>query len=334
MRPISSVRSEKNSNQEIINKRPKSAKVQFPFINNSKIIIQAKQNKNYENKKKIKILPHIEKEHLYEDTVHLKITLNRLRSQLDEAKSTIVQKDLEIKQKNKIIEDCTRDNDVEVVHKENIQKGKESTLISSCKKKYYEMKKLYRKKCEENDILKAHIKITKIKDLENENIKLQNELIKIINLYLESQEEIEGGNKQINDLNDYKNKFIEQHILLSSIQSSCKQLNKDNSQLKSQLNQIGNEKEKKQKETKKLRTLNMKLKFTNGKLLLEKKQREQAEMKSNDYEDKKRKLNEKLSLLVNDYKNKGEEIRKLNNLIITGGKKEDMKVTKTIKQSE
>ena len=78
----------------------------------------------------------------------------------------------------------------------------------------------------------------------------------------------------------------------------------------------------------------MKLKFTNGKLLLEKKQREQAEMKSNDYEDKKRKLNEKLSLLVNDYKNKGEEIRKLNNLIITGGKKEDMKVSKTIKQSE
>ena len=324
MRPISSVRSEKNSNQEIINKRPKSAKVQFPFINNSKIIIQAKQNKNYENKKKIKILPHIEKEHLYEDTVHLKITLNRLRSQLDEAKSTIVQKDLEIKQKNKIIEDCTRDNDVEVVHKENIQKGKESTLISSCKKKYYEMKKLYRKKCEENDILKAHIKITKIKDLENENIKLQNELIKIINLYLESQEEIEGGNKQINDLNDYKNKFIEQHILLSSIQSSCKQLNKDNSQLKSQLNHFENVKEKKKKETKKLRTMNMKLRFTNGKLLIEKKQREQAEIKLNDYEDKKKKLEEELNVLMKDYNAKGEEIRKLNVLIEKGEKKNNV----------
>ena len=324
MRPISSVRSEKNSNQEIINKRPKSAKVQFPFINNSKIIIQAKQNKNYENKKKIKILPHIEKEHLYEDTVHLKIALNRLRSQLDEAKSTIVQKDLEIKQKNKIIEDCTRDNDVEVVHKENIQKGKESTLISSCKKKYYEMKKLYRKKCEENDILKAHIKITKIKDLENENIKLQNELIKIINLYLESQEEIEGGNKQISDLNDYKNKFIEQHILLSSIQSSCKQLNKDNSQLKSQLNHFENVKEKKKKETKKLRTMNMKLRFTNGKLLIEKKQREQAEIKLNDYEDKKKKLEEELNVLMKDYNAKGEEIRKLNVLIEKGEKKNNV----------
>ena len=324
MRPASSVSSEKKFNQEIINKRPKSAKVQFPFINNSKIIIQAKQNKNYENKKKIKILPHIEKEHLYEDTVHLKIALNRLRSQLDEAKSTIVQKDLEIKQKNKIIEDCTRDNDVEVVHKENIQKGKESTLISSCKKKYYEMKKLYRKKCEENDILKAHIKITKIKDLENENIKLQNELIKIINLYLESQEEIEGGNKQINDLNDYKNKFIEQHILLSSIQSSCKQLNKDNSQLKSQLNHFENVKEKKKKETKKLRTMNMKLRFTNGKLLIEKKQREQAEIKLNDYEDKKKKLEEELNVLMKDYNAKGEEIRKLNVLIEKGEKKNNV----------
>ena len=335
MRPASSVSSEKKFNQEIMNKRPKSAIVKFPLINNSKIRIKSKENHKDENKEKVKLIPYkIGKEQLYEDTVHLKIAVNKLRSQLDEAKSTIVQKDLEIKQKNKIIEDCTRDNDVEVVHKENIEKGKESTLISSCKKKYYEMKKLYRKKCEENDILKAHIKITKIKELEKENNKLQNDLRKMKNLYLDLQEEIEGGNKQINDLNDYKNKFVEQHILLSSIQSSCKQLNKDNSQLKSQLNQIGNEKEKKQKETKKLRTLNMKLKFTNGKLLLEKKQREQAEMKSNDYEDKKRKLNEKLSLLVNDYKNKGEEIRKLNNLIITGGKKEDMKVSKTIKQSE
>ena len=186
------------------------------------------------------------------------------------------------------------------------------------------MKKLYRKKCEENDILKAHIKITKIKDLENENIKLQNELIKIINLYLESQEEIEGGNKQINDLNDYKNKFIEQHILLSSIQSSCKQLNKDNSQLKSQLNHFENVKEKKKKETKKLRTMNMKLRFTNGKLLIEKKQREQAEIKLNDYEDKKKKLEEELNVLMKDYNAKGEEIRKLNVLIEKGEKKNNV----------
>ena len=66
--------------------------------------------------------------------------------------------------------------------------------------------------------------------------------------------------------------------------------------------------------------MNMKLRFTNGKLLIEKKQREQAEIKLND----KKKLEEKLNLLINEYKTKGDEIRKLNDLLNKGEKKNNV----------
>ena len=309
MRPHSSVKPLNNYSIEIPEKRPKSALTKYPLINKST------QQKNYEKSKilndKIKIIPQkIEKEELYEDTVYLKIKINKLRKQLDEAKSTIVQKDLELKQKNKIIEDCSRDNDIDIVHKENLEKGKESSLVSKCKNKYFEMKKKYKKKCEENEILKAHIKITKVKSLENENINLQNEMEKLKNLYLDSQEEIESGNKEIEDLNEFKDKFIEQHNLIKLINNNCEQLNKENKELKSKLNRIDSKYAKNLKEKKKLKTINMKLKFNNEKLLVEKKQREDAMMNQKNLELKKVKLEEKLNEYKSEYNKKRGEIEK------------------------
>ena len=309
MRPHSSVKPLNNYSIEIPEKRPKSALTKYPLINKST------QQKNYEKSKilndKIKIIPQkIEKEELYEDTVYLKIKINKLRKQLDEAKSTIVQKDLELKQKNKIIEDCSRDNDIDIVHKENLEKGKESSLVSKCKNKYFEMKKKYKKKCEENEILKAHIKITKVKSLENENINLQNEMEKLKNLYLNSQEEIESGNKEIEDLNEFKDKFIEQHNLIKLINNNCEQLNKENKELKSKLYRIDSKYAKNLKEKKKLKTINMKLKFNNEKLLVEKKQREDAMMNQKNLELKKVKLEEKLNEYKSEYNKKRGEIEK------------------------
>ena len=243
------------------------------------------------------------------DEATLTKMINKLRKQLDEAKSTIVQKDLELKQKNKIIEDCSRDNDIDIVHKENLEKGKESSLVSKCKNKYFEMKKKYKKKCEENEILKAHIKITKVKSLENENINLQNEMEKLKNLYLDSQEEIESGNKEIEDLNEFKDKFIEQHNLIKLINNNCEQLNKENKELKSKLNRIDSKYAKNLKEKKKLKTINMKLKFNNEKLLVEKKQREDAMMNQKNLELKKVKLEEKLNEYKSEYNKKRFEVR-------------------------
>ena len=121
MRPQSSINPSNNYSKQIMDKRPKSALTKYPLINQSTQIKNSQRTRVLTGK--IKILPqNVEKEQLYEDTVYLKIKINKLRKQLDEAKSTIVQKDLELKQKIKIIGDCTRDNDIDKVHKENLEK--------------------------------------------------------------------------------------------------------------------------------------------------------------------------------------------------------------------
>ena len=310
-RPQSSRKPNNNQSVNLAQTRPKSAKEKYPIYSNSSIIKNS--SKIMEKNNKSKVMPkNAEKEQLYEDTVLLKIKINNLRKELDQAKSSIVQKDLEIKKKNKIIEDCTRDNDIDFVHKENIEKGKETTSITLCKKKYYETKKLFKKKCEENEILKAHIKISKVKELEKENQKLQNELGKIKDLYLNSQFEIENENKEIDNLLEYKNKFIEQHILLDSLKKNCEQLNKENSELKKQLNIINDLKEKNQKEKKKLKTINMKLKFNNEKFLIERKQRENSTINEGNYKRQMKELSERLEEYKKDYNQKTKFIEELN----------------------
>ena len=176
------------------------------------------------------------------------------------------------------------------------------------------MKKKYRKKCEENEILNAHMKITKVKDLENENLDLLNEMKKIKNLYIFSQEEIESENQEIEYLKEFKDKFTEQHILISSINDNCQQINKENKDLKSQLNIIDIKFEKSLKEKKKLKTINMKLKFNNEKLLAEKKQREDAMMNQKNLELIISKLENKLSEYKGIYSRKMEEINEYKKL--------------------
>ena len=319
MRPSSSIRKGKPSNIEIEKTRPKSAIIRYPVITEPKNVKNSNEKSNnniskkLENNKNPKIFPQkVEKEHLYEDTVLLKIEINTLRKKLDEAKTLIYQKNNEIKQKKKIIEDYIRDNDIDSVHKENLEKGKESTFITLYKNQYYEFKKLFKKKSEENDILKAHIKITKIKELENNYCKLEKELENLKNLFLFSQEKIQNDNFEIDNLQDFKNKFQEQHILLNSIKNNCEQLNKDNKNLKEKINKLNDKIQKNQKEKKKLKTINMKLKFNNDKFLNEKKQREYILMNEKNNEKKIIELKEKLDKYKDLYKSKSNEIERLN----------------------
>ena len=319
MRPSSSIRKGKPSNIEIEKTRPKSAIIRYPVITEPKNVKNSNEKSNnniskkLENNKNPKIFPQkVEKEQLYEDTVLLKIEINTLRKKLDEAKTLIYQKNNEIKQKKKIIEDCIRDNDIDSVHKENLEKGKESTFITLYKNQYYEFKKLFKKKSEENDILKAHIKITKIKELENNYCKLEKELENLKNLFLFSQEKIQNDNFEIDNLQDFKNKFQEQHILLNSIKNNCEQLNKDNKNLKDKINKLNDKIQKNQKEKKKLKTINMKLKFNNDKFLNEKKQREYILMNEKNNEKKIIELKEKLDKYKDLYKSKSNEIERLN----------------------
>ena len=295
--------------------RPISGNNKYPYLstsqnikNNPYIVIYSMPNNPKISKGMGKT---IQKEELYENSLQLKASLNKLKKELDEAKSIIIQKDMELKKKNKIIEDCIRENDIDEIHKENIEKGKESTLLTLCKEKYYEMKKAYKKKCEENDILKANIKITKIKEIQIECDVLKNELDKMKNLYLNSQEQVQLTNQKMNNLQIFKNKFLQQHLLINSLQKNCDELNISNKQLKQEIIKMNNNLEKKEKEKKKLKIVNSKLKINNERFLNEKKSVEYKKMQSNDNIKKIIELQKQLSEYKRLYDQKCKEIQNI-----------------------
>jgi len=78
----------------------------------------------------------IEREQLYENNMQLKDIINKLKRELAETRNQLVKKDLEVKKKERIIKECSKENDIEFVHELNLEKARESTLVSLCKDKY------------------------------------------------------------------------------------------------------------------------------------------------------------------------------------------------------
>ena len=58
----------------------------------------------------------ITKEELYEENMHLKDKINKMRKELDEVKNKLFKKGLELNKKEKIIRDCSKENVTEYTH--------------------------------------------------------------------------------------------------------------------------------------------------------------------------------------------------------------------------
>ena len=224
----------------------------------------------------------ITREQLYEENLYLKDKLNKMKKELDETKTKLFQKGLELNKKEKIIRDCNKENVTEYIHEINLEKAKESSLISMYKNKYNEMKKLYEKKCEENNILKTNIKITKLKEYKIQIDIVKKEMEKIRNLYLNSQSNYEKSLKEIKKMEDLKSEFVQQHTIIDSINKKYQNLlnemnymQKENAFLKKELN-------KNQEIQKKLKKNNLKLKISNEKYMNLKKQKESSIISNKD----------------------------------------------------
>ena len=213
----------------------------------------------------------IEREQLYEDNMQLKDIINKLKRELAETRNQVVKKDIEIRKKERIIKECSKENDLESVHELNLEKARESTLVSLCRDKYNELKKLYIKKCEENDILKANIKITKLKEYQIQIDILKKEMEKIRALYLHTLEDNKQLNQQIEECNNLKNKYIAQHKLINDLLQKSNQYNNDIDNLKEENNALRFKLEESMKQKKKLKNCNNKLKISNNKLMNQKK---------------------------------------------------------------
>ena len=276
-----------NSSKKLSTYRPNSSSKNSRFL---------RQNKNNSlsdfyppitltmpsQKKATRLGSQITKEQLYEENLHLKDKLNKMKKDLDETKSKLFQKGIELNKKEKIIRDCSKENVTEYTHEINLEKAKESTLITTFKTKYNEMKNIYQKKCEENNILKANIKITKLKEYQIQIDILKKEMEKIRNLYLNSQSNYEKSLKEIKKMDDLKTEFVQQHTIIDSINKKYQDLSNEMNYIKKENAFLKNELSKNQEIQKKLKKNNLKLKMSNEKYMNLKKQKENSIISNKD----------------------------------------------------
>ena len=226
----------------------------------------------------------IEREQLYENNMQLKEDINKLRRELAETKYHVSKKDNELREKEKIIRDCLKENDIQALYENKIEKAKESALLTLCKQKYNSLKTSYQKEKEENNILKANIKITKIKEFQIENDILNNQILKLKVLYEDCKNNLKKYQNVVQDLNNFKEKFVEQHSIISSYVKKCDVLNAEISNLKGERDSLIRELENNKKKQEKLRISYEKLRIKHLQFLNQKKIKEQKDLKNTDNE--------------------------------------------------
>ena len=276
-----------NNSKKLSSYRPNSSTKTNRFLGN---------NKNYSlsefyppitytmpsQKKASRMGKQITKEELYEENIHLKEKLNKMRKELDETKNKLFKQSLELNKKDKIIRDCNKENVTELTHEINLEKAKESALLTMCKNKYIEMKKNYDKKCEENNILKANIKLTKLKEYQIQIDILKKEMEKLRNLYTNSQTNYENSLIEIQKMQTIKNEFMQQHSIINTLNQKYQDLYNQMNFIQKENDFLKNELSKNQEIKKKLKKNYLKLKISNKKYLNLKKQKENSIIVNND----------------------------------------------------
>ena len=240
----------------------------------------------------------ITREELYEENIHLKDKLNKMRRELDETKNKLFKRGLELNKKEKIIRDVSKENVTEYTHEKNLDKAKESALLTLCKNKYNDMKIKYQKKCEENEILKANIKITKLKEYIIQIDILKKEMEKIKTLYLHTLEDNMKLKQNINEIKTLKYKYIEQNNIINIFTKKCKQYEDEINSLKNENEFLQSKLEQNMRQQKGLKRTNIKLKISNEKFLTQKKYKENYALSIDDN----KKLIRSLRKDLNEYK--------------------------------
>ena len=265
------------------------------------------------NAKKLKGMGrNFEREELYQINMQLKETVNSLKVELYEAKSQIVKKEREIKKKEKIIEDCCKEiKNPSSLYMKSFDKAKESTLLTLCKEQYNTLKSDYDKKIEEIEILKANIKITKLKEYQIDIDTLKKEMNKLRNLYNNLVLENMMLKNEINELNEYKLKCNEQHDIINKCVKKVSDYNNNLLELELQNEELQMKLNQNKRNNNIMKNQNSKLKLTNEKYLRERKTREHFKMFNTDNINKINTLQKELEEYKLLYNQRDEALKKM-----------------------
>jgi hypothetical protein len=131
--------------------------------------------------------PSIEKEKIAEECLQLKCTVNNLNRELVYFKSEVHKREKELNNKNKVIQDIYYDTQNNYLKLDSssrtFQKLQNNSLYENMKRQYKELKNEFKQKEIELEELKRNVKLTKIKEIQNEAIVYMDELRKMKALY-------------------------------------------------------------------------------------------------------------------------------------------------------
>ena len=259
----------------------------------------------------------ITKEELYEENMQLKSSLKKAKKELEEIKTDLFKKQLELEKKEKIINDCNKINVTEIEHEINLNRAKENSLISKFKKNYTKLKSDYEKECKQNEILKMNIKLTKLKEYQIQIEVYKKEMEKLRELFLNSRNNVDKILQENNNLKEIKNEYLNQHSLISIIKKKCDDLTNQVNSLQEENSFLKNEIQKNQFMQKKLKQRNIKLKISNDKYMKMKKLQEGSVLINKDNITKIKNLQKNLSEYKNLYElqsNKYQSLFQANNV--------------------
>lgn len=173
----------------------------------------------------------MEKERLYEETLHLKGVINMLKHDLSLARGENLKKEKEINKKDKVLEDIVQDSqsmsNIMNLPQDLKAKAKDVNLLVKMKKQFKDLKLRFNQKNEDLENLKKNMKNTKTNELQLEVHVLNEELNKLKALYAHALNQIEYNEKNVKELAQIKEHFSKQHYIVLSLKDEIEKLNKE-----------------------------------------------------------------------------------------------------------
>ena len=187
--------------------------------------------KNRHNSRKEKISYH-DSESLYENNIHLKTEINKLKKDLMQIKAENQRKENDLIKKDKLLQnafDKGINENMEInnilINNNNIfleKDIKKNNYMFKFRKQYNELKNKYNEKLEEIDELKKNMKITKLNELKIQNKETFNEFNKLKDLYNNLFEENKNNLEKIKKLSDIEVELNQKNLIILQLQESLK----------------------------------------------------------------------------------------------------------------
>ena len=157
---------------------------------------------------------------LYDELMHLKRKVNSLNAQISFAKSQKRKKDMQINSKKKelanYMSDIQMSKDISPI---NIDKLKDSNMISLIKKEYYKVKRLLNKKINEAKELEMYIKKAKPNNEMKKNEDLEKKLRILVMKYMEIQKKNNEDSQRLYLLRNLAKIFQKNHSKIEEMKN-------------------------------------------------------------------------------------------------------------------